>query len=85
VPNPEIAGNPGEYLVKPWLQSPPGLSSRDAVKRRLQILGAAVASGLDSRGRTIFAPYAEQGQHLSINAARAAFEQAFYNPAQAPE
>jgi alkanesulfonate monooxygenase SsuD/methylene tetrahydromethanopterin reductase-like flavin-dependent oxidoreductase (luciferase family) len=66
VPNPEIAGNPGEYLVKPWLQSPPGLSSRDAAKRRLQLLGAAAASGPDSRGATIFAPYEEQVKHLSI-------------------
>jgi len=66
VANPEIAGNPGEYLVKPWLQSPPGLSSRQAARRRLEILGAAAASGPDSRGATIFAPYEEQVKNLSI-------------------
>lgn len=66
VANPEIAGNPGERLVKPWLQSPPGISSRDAVRRRIQVLGAAAASGPDSRGATIFAPYEEQVKNLSI-------------------
>ena len=66
VANPEIAGNPGEGRIVPWLQSPPGLSSRDAVKRRIQILGAAAASGPDSRGATIFAPYEQQVKNLSI-------------------
>ena len=55
-----------EGRVVPWLQSPPGLSSRDAVKRRIQILGAAAASGPDSRGATIFAPYEQQVKNLSI-------------------
>jgi hypothetical protein len=32
----------------------------------VQILGAAAASGPDSRGATIFAPYEEQVKHLSI-------------------
>ncbi len=66
VANPEIAGNPAEGRVVPWLQSPPGLSSRDAVRRRIEILGAAAASGPDSRGATIFAPYEEQVKNLSI-------------------
>jgi len=67
VANPEIAGNPAaEGRIVPWLQSPPGLSSRDAVKRRIQILGAAAASGPDSRGATIFAPYEQQVKNLSI-------------------
>jgi len=56
---------PGEYVVQPWRQSPPALSSRDAAKRRLQILGVAAVLGLDSRGGTIFAPYAEQALYLS--------------------
>ena len=67
VANPEIAGNPAaEGRVVPWLQSPPGLSSRDAVKKRIEILGAAAASGPDSRGATIFAPYEQQVENLSI-------------------
>jgi alkanesulfonate monooxygenase SsuD/methylene tetrahydromethanopterin reductase-like flavin-dependent oxidoreductase (luciferase family) len=66
VANPEIAGNPAEGRVVPWLQSPPGLSSRDAVKRRIQLLGAAAASGPDSRGATIYAPYEQQIKNLSI-------------------
>jgi alkanesulfonate monooxygenase SsuD/methylene tetrahydromethanopterin reductase-like flavin-dependent oxidoreductase (luciferase family) len=66
VPNPEITGNVGEGLVKPWLQSPPGLSSREAARRRVQLLGAAAASGPDSRGATIYAPYEVQVKNLSI-------------------
>jgi hypothetical protein len=66
VPNPEIAGNVGEGLVKPWLQAPPGLSSREAARRRVQLLGAAAASGPDSRGATIYAPYEVQAKNLSI-------------------
>jgi len=57
--------HPGEYRVQPGRQSPPVLSSRDAAKRRLQILGVAAVLGLDSRGGTIFAPYAEQALYLS--------------------
>ena len=66
VPNPEIAGNPGEGLVKPWLQAPPGISSRAIQKRRVEVLGAAAASGPDSRGATIFAPYEDQIENYSI-------------------
>ncbi len=66
VANPEITGNPAAGKVKPWLQSPPGQSSRAVAKRRVQILGAAAASGPDSRGATIFAPYEDQVKNLSI-------------------
>lgn len=67
VPNPEIAGNPAALgRVVPWLQAPPGLSDRASVKRRIQLLGAAAASGADSRGATIYAPYDEQIKNLSI-------------------
>lgn len=66
VANPEIAGNPGEGLVKPWLQSPPGLSTREATKARRKLLGDAAASGPDSRAATIFAPYDKQIENLSI-------------------
>ena len=52
-----VESHPAHGRVVPWLQSPPGLSSRDAVKKRIEILGAAAASGPDSRGATIFAPY----------------------------
>jgi alkanesulfonate monooxygenase SsuD/methylene tetrahydromethanopterin reductase-like flavin-dependent oxidoreductase (luciferase family) len=67
VPNPEIAGNPAALgRVVPWLQAPPGLSDRASVKRRIQLLGEAAASGADSRGATIYAPYDEQIKNLSI-------------------
>ncbi len=66
VPNPEIEGSPGEGLVKPWLQSPPGLSSREVARHRIEVLGAAAASGPDSRGATIFAPFEDQVKNYSI-------------------
>jgi hypothetical protein len=62
VRNPEIARNRGEQFVQPWLQSPPELSSREAVKRRLQILGTAAASGSCSRAATIYALWPEMEQ-----------------------
>jgi hypothetical protein len=60
--NPEIAGNVAvtRAVPKPWLQSPPGITSREAQKMRIGLLGAAAASGPDSRGASIFATYEQQ-------------------------
>jgi alkanesulfonate monooxygenase SsuD/methylene tetrahydromethanopterin reductase-like flavin-dependent oxidoreductase (luciferase family) len=68
VANPEITGNVGEQAVKakPWLQALPGHSSRRVIQKRIELLGAQAASGPDSRGATIFAPYEQQVEGMSI-------------------
>jgi alkanesulfonate monooxygenase SsuD/methylene tetrahydromethanopterin reductase-like flavin-dependent oxidoreductase (luciferase family) len=66
VANPFIAGNAAEGRAKPWIQSPPGLSSRTAVAARVGLFGAAAASGADSRAATIARPYEDQVKTMTI-------------------
>jgi alkanesulfonate monooxygenase SsuD/methylene tetrahydromethanopterin reductase-like flavin-dependent oxidoreductase (luciferase family) len=61
-----LGGGSTIATTKPWIQSLPGLNSRESQQVRLGVLGAVAASGVDSRGISFRAPYEEQLKSMQI-------------------